>query len=173
MTTPLPEPWLRGPLPGVPAPLQPAAHAFVMAREDIEAAVQGLADSAIWASPGGITSIGFHLAHLAGSTDRLLTYARGAALDDEQKAALGRERMIAVERPPLSRLLDGWRATVDRAIAQLVASDPATLGDARAVGRAQLPSTVLGLLFHAAEHASRHTGQIVTTAKLVRGLSAR
>lgn len=172
MTTPLPEPWLRGPLPGVPAHLQPAAHAFVMAREDVEAAVAGLSDAAIWASPGGITSIGFHLAHLAGSTDRLLTYARGTALDDEQKAALGRERMIAVERPPLARLLDGWRTTVDRAIAQLAATDPATLGDARAVGRAQLPSTVLGLLFHAAEHASRHTGQIVTTAKLVRGLSA-
>lgn len=172
MTTPLPEPWLRGPAPGVPSALQPAAHAFVMAREDIEAAVAGLSDAAIWASPGGITSIGFHLAHLSGSTDRLLTYARGVALDDEQKAALGRERMIAVERPPLARLLEGWHVTVDRAIAQLAATDPATLADPRAVGRAQLPSTVLGLLFHAAEHASRHTGQVVTTAKLVRGLSA-
>lgn len=172
MSTPLPEPWLRGPLPGVPASLQPAAHAFVMAREDVEAAVAGLSDAAIWAAPAGVTSIGFHLAHLSGSTDRLLTYARGAALDEEQRAALGRERMIAVERPPLARLLEGWRTTVDRALAQLVATDPATLGDPRAVGRAQLPSTVLGLLFHAAEHASRHTGQIVTTAKLVRGLSA-
>lgn len=172
MTTPLPEPWLRGPRPGVPAELQPAAHAFMMAREDIEAAVQQLPDAAIWAAPGGVTSIGFHLAHLAGSTDRLLTYARGAALDDEQRAALGRERMIAVERPPLARLVEAWRATVDRALEQLAATDPTTLADARAVGRAQLPSTVLGLLFHAAEHASRHTGQIVTTAKLVRGLSA-
>lgn len=172
MTTPLPEPWLRGPVPGVPSLLQPAAHAFVMAREDVEGAVAGLSDAATWASPGGVTSIGFHLAHLSGSTDRLLTYARGAALDDGQKAALGRERMIAVERPPLARLLDGWRTTVDRAIAQLAATDPATLADSRTVGRAQLPSTVLGLLFHAAEHASRHTGQIVTTAKLVRGLSA-
>lgn len=172
MTTPLPEPWLRGPVPGVPSCLQPAAHAFVMAGEDVGAAVAGLSDAAIWASPGGVTSIGFHLAHLSGSTDRLLTYARGAALDDEQKAALGRERMIAVERPPRMHLLEGWRVTVDRAIAQLAATDPATLSDARAVGRAQLPSTVLGLLFHAAEHAARHTGQIVTTAKLVRGLSA-
>lgn len=172
MTTPPPEPWLRGPWPGVPALLQPAAHAFVMAREDVDAAVHGLPDAAIWAAPGGVTSVGFHLAHLAGSTDRLLTYARGAALDDEQRAALGRERMIAVERPPLARLLDAWRVTVDRALAQLAATDPATLTDARAVGREQLPSTVLGLLFHAAEHAARHTGQIVTTAKLVRSLSA-
>lgn len=172
MTTPLPEPWLRGALPGVPAFLQPAAHAFVMAREDVDAAVHGLPDAAVWATPGGVTSIGFHLAHLVGSTDRLLTYARGAALDDEQRAALGRERMIAVERPPLSRLVDGWHTAVDRALAQLAATDPATLADARAVGRAQLPSTVLGLLFHAAEHASRHTGQVVTTAKLVRRLAA-
>lgn len=172
MTTPLPEPWLRGPLPGVPASLQPAAHAFVMAREDVEAAVHGLSEAAIWAAPAGITPIGFHLAHLVGSTDRLLTYARGHALDDEQRAALGRERMIAVERPPIARLLDQWRTTVDHALAQLAATDPGTLGDARTVGRAQLPSSVLGLLFHAAEHASRHTGQVVTTAKLVRALSA-
>jgi uncharacterized damage-inducible protein DinB len=43
-----------------------------------------------------------------------------------------------------------------------------SLLDFRGVGRAQLPSNVLGLLFHAAEHASRHTGQVVTTAKMLK-----
>lgn len=167
-----PEPWLRGPVPGIPALLQPVAHALQMAREDIDAAVAGLSHAQVWAAPNAMTPIGFHLAHLIGSTDRLLTYARGAALDDAQKAALGRERMMAVERPPLDGLLARWHATVDRALAQLGAVDPTTLTDARAVGRAQLPSTVMGLLFHAAEHAARHTGQVVTTAKLVRALSA-
>ena len=171
MSTPLPEPWLRGPLPGIPALLQPAAHAFVMAREDVEAAVRGLSVEQAWMSPSGVTPLGFHVAHLSGSTDRLLTYARGDRLDAAQKAALVREGGLTAERPSIESLLTAWQATVDRALAQLAATPETTLGDARAVGRAQLPSTVLGLLFHAAEHASRHTGQIVTTARLVRALS--
>jgi uncharacterized damage-inducible protein DinB len=118
-----------------------------------------------------VTPLGFHVAHLSGSTDRLLTYARGERLDALQKAALLREGGLAAECPPVERLLADWHATVDRALAQLAATPEATLGDARAVGRAQLPSTVLGLIFHAAEHASRHTGQIVTTARLVRAVT--
>ena len=171
MSTPLPEPWLRGPLPGIPALLQPAAHAFVMAREDVDAAVRGLSVNQVWMSPSGVTPLGFHVAHLSGSTDRLLTYARGGTLDAVQKATLLREGGLATERPSIERLLADWQATVDRALAQLAATPETTLGDARAVGRAQLPSTVLGLLFHTAEHASRHTGQIVTTARLVRAVT--
>jgi hypothetical protein len=163
-----PEPWLRGPLPRIPAPLQPAAHALVMALEDVEAAVDGLAHDQIWTRPGDIAPVGFHIAHLSGSTDRLLTYARGLGLDDRQRAALQRERTIADERPAIGPLLAAWRDTVERALDQLAQTPEATLTEPRAVGRAQLPSTVLGLLFHAAEHASRHTGQVVTTAKLVR-----
>lgn len=171
MSTPLPEPWLRGPLPGIPALLQPAAHALVMAREDVDAAVRGLSVDQTWMSPSGVTPVGFHVAHLSGSTDRLLTYARGERLDAVQKAALLREGGLTTERPSIESLLADWQATVDRALAQLAATPEATLGDARAVGRAQLPSTVLGLIFHAAEHASRHTGQVVTTARLVRALT--
>ena len=132
MTSAQPEPWLRGALPGIPALLQPAAHAFVMAREDVETAVSGLTPAQVWMAPLGVTSLGFHVAHLSGSTDRLLTYARGAALDEAQKAALGRERMIAVERPPLETLLATWRATVDGALAQLAATPEAALTEARA-----------------------------------------
>lgn len=170
MTTSLPEPWLRGPLPGVPGPLQPAAHAFVMAFEDVEAAVSVLTPEQWWATPAGLPPVGFHVAHLAGSTDRLLTYARGEALSDTQRVALAREETLLDERPGGAVLLADWRATFERALAQLAATPPATLADARTVGRAHLPSTVLGLLFHAAEHASRHTGQVVTTAKIVRAV---
>jgi len=169
MTTDLPEPWLRGPLPGIPPLLQPAAHAFVMAREDVTAAVTGLSSEALWLEPGGIASVGFHLAHLAGSTDRLLTYARGEPLSAVQREALGRERMLSTERPPLDRLLSAWHGAVTAALAQLASTLEHDLLRPREVGRARLPSTLLGLLFHAAEHASRHTGQIVTTSKLVRG----
>jgi len=172
MTTTQREPWLRGPLPGIHPLLQPAAHAFVMSSEDVAAAVAGLAPIEVWSAPYGVTPVGFHVVHLSGSTDRLLTYARGAALDEAQKAALGRERMMAVERPPIERLVAEWQATAARALEQLAATDPATLTDAREVGRDRLPSTVLGLLFHAAEHAARHTGQVVATAKLVRAATA-
>jgi uncharacterized damage-inducible protein DinB len=170
MISNLPEPWLRGPLPGVPLLLQPAAHALVMAREDASAAVDGLTSDLLWREPGGIAPAGFHLAHLAGSTDRLLTYARGEALSDAQRGILERERTLSVTRPALNDLLADWHAAVERALRQLSSTSEASLLEARAVGRARLPSTVLGLLFHAAEHASRHTGQIVTTAKLVRSL---
>jgi hypothetical protein len=167
MTT-QPEPWLRGPLPGIPSVLQPAAHAFVMAREDVELAVQGVTHEQLWRSPGGITPLGFHLAHLTGSTDRLLTYARGETLSAAQKEALSREKTLLETQPALQELLDAWRRAVDAALAQLAATPESTVAEARAVGRAQLPTTVLGLLFHAAEHASRHTGQVVTTARLVK-----
>jgi uncharacterized damage-inducible protein DinB len=150
--------------------LQPAAHAFVMAREDVTAAVSGLTDEQLWLQPGDITPLGFHLNHLTGSTDRLLTYARGEALSDAQLTTMKAERSIAERRPPLGELVAAWQAGVDAALQQLASTPESVLADPRFVGRAQLPSTVLGLLFHASEHASRHTGQVVTTAKLVRGL---
>jgi hypothetical protein len=164
------EPWLRGPLPGLSPFLQPAAHAFVMALEDAEAAAAGLSDAQLWLKPGGAASAGFHLMHLAGSTDRLLTYARGERLSETQRAALAAEGATEEPRPSLSTLLEGWRNAVAHALRQLEATPESTLGEARFVGRARLPTTVLGLLVHAAEHASRHVGQLVTTVKIVKGL---
>jgi DinB superfamily len=161
-----PEYWLRGPIEGVPVPLMPAAHALLQTLEDVERAVDGLTVDQLWLTPGGAASIGFHLIHLSGSTDRLLTYARGLSLNDEQKAALGKER-----NPPRTEaapLLADFRRTVEAALAQLKTTPPASLSAARAVGRAALPTTVLGLIFHAAEHSQRHAGQVVTTAKVVR-----
>jgi hypothetical protein len=164
-----PEPWLRGPIPGIPPLLQPAAHAFQMALEDSTAAALPLTNDELWVKPGGAASAGFHLMHLSGSTDRLLTYARGEALSVAQRRALADEQADLPERPPLDTLIDRWRATVEAALAQLGGTPESILQEPRAVGRAGLPSTVLGLLFHAAEHAHRHTGQLVTTAKVVKG----
>jgi uncharacterized damage-inducible protein DinB len=141
-----------------------------MAVEDTVAAVDDLTAEQVWARPGGAASIGFHVAHLSGSTDRLLTYARGEALSDAQKTVLAAERDLDATRPPLDALLTAWRSTVERSIAQLASTDEHSLAEPRFVGRAQLPSTRLGLIFHAAEHASRHTGQIVTTAKIVKAV---
>ena len=163
-----PEPWLRGPVPNILDLLQPVAHAFIAAREDVVAPLDGLTPPQLWQRPGGAASIGWHLMHLTGATDRLLTYARGEALTDAQKAALSGERTDPDPTGSATELLETWNETVGRALRQLAATRDADLRTPRAVGRMQLPTTVLGLLFHAAEHATRHVGQIITTAKMVR-----
>jgi uncharacterized damage-inducible protein DinB len=168
MTSSQYEPWLRGPLDGVPGLLQPPAHGFVMAREDVEEAVTGLGVDQLWARPGGVASVGFHLGHLTGSTDRLLTYARAEALSSSQFVALAAELELDNTRPSLESLLEGWRSAVDGALRQIASTPESRLLDPRVVGRQRLPSTVFGLIMHAAEHAQRHAGQIITTAKVVR-----
>jgi uncharacterized damage-inducible protein DinB len=165
----MPEPWLRGPLPGVPPLLQPPAHAFKAALEDVLTRVDGLSPEQLWRKPGGAPSVGFHLVHLAGSTDRLLTYARGERLSDAQRAELAGERDLRPPYPGLDVLLARWREVVQNAMRQIAGTAESSLTEPRTVGRDQLPSTVLGLIFHAAEHAQRHVGQIVTTTTIIRG----
>jgi uncharacterized damage-inducible protein DinB len=165
MTERLPEVWLRGPVHGVPLALQPVAHALLQSVEDAETAAAGLDAARLQARPGGAASVAFHLVHMAGSLDRLLTYARGESLSAAQRDAL------AAEPEPIAgatagALVELLRAQVERALAQLRATDPATLDEARAVGRAGLPSSVRGLLCHAGEHTLRHAGQLITTASM-------
>ena len=160
-----PEVWLRGPLPDVIPELQPVAHSLLQVREEIAAAAT-LSLEQLWARPGGAASIGFHLTHLAGSLDRLLTYARGEALNAAQRAALAAESSEDTSRPAADLVRSALDA-LDRALAQVRRTPLCTLDDVREVGRARLPSTVLGLLFHAAEHAQRHSAQIITTVKVI------
>jgi hypothetical protein len=162
-----PEVWLRGPIEGIDPVLMPAAHAFIQTVEDVERAVAGLTPEQLWAMPGGAGSIGFHLMHLSGATDRLLTYARGSRLNDAQKAALAAENSPG--QADTATLLSEFKRTVDAALAQIRSTPPSSIHEVRTVGRAALPTSVLGLIFHAAEHAQRHAGQVVTTAKVVRG----
>jgi uncharacterized damage-inducible protein DinB len=160
-----PEAWLRGPVPGITHALQPAAHALLQARDDVERALATLTDDEAWVRPGDAASVGFHCVHMAGSTDRLLTYARGEGLSETQRADLSAEARAA---GTTAELLDRVKAAIQSALAQLSQTPAESLFYPRFVGRARLPSTVLGLLFHAAEHASRHAGQVVTTALIVR-----
>ncbi len=160
------EAWLRGAVPGVPALLQPVAHALIQARDEVDALVADLPADDLWTRPAGAASAGFHLQHLAGVLDRLFTYARGQALSDHQLAALDAEGIPSPGLRP-RQLADDFGAQVDAALAQLRATDPATLTDARAVGRDRVPSTVIGLLVHAAEHTTRHLGQLLVTARVV------
>jgi len=162
-----PEAWLRGPIAGVPNPLQPVAHALIQAREEARDTLRQFPPALLWARPAGVASVGFHLQHMAGVIDRLFTYARGESLSREQQAELVREDHESAAS--VDDLLHALDAQVDRALDQLRATPPHTLTDARAVGRRQLPSTVQGLLFHAAEHVQRHAGQLLVTARVLRG----
>jgi len=162
--------WQRGPVDGVPAMLQPVAHILLQVRESVDEMVPDLTEEEWNARPAGVASAAFHVRHIAGVIDRLFTYARGDALSEAQFAAL------RVEREPLTAadvaaVLDALRARVDAAIAELRTIDVATLGDFRAVGRARLPSTVVGCLVHGAEHAMRHVGQLSVTTRVVRARS--
>jgi DinB superfamily len=159
------EAWLAGPVDGVPEYLQPAAHALLQARAEVASLASSVDTVALWRRQG-TASAGFHLLHLAGALDRLFTYARGERLSDAQKAAAQAE---ALDHPDLdgaalSRIVS---AAVDRALDQLRATPPSTLLEERKIGRAGLPSTVIGCLFHGAEHSSRHAGQFISTAKIL------
>ena len=165
---PPPEVWLRGLLvPEVPPLLQPVAHALLQAAEEVRRGVEPLSVAHLWAHPGGAASVGFHVRHAAGSLDRLFTYARGEGLSADQRAFLDTEAEPGSPPEEASSLISAFERQVDRALAQLRATPESTLLEARGVGRLQLPSTVIGLLVHAAEHTQRHVGQIVTTARIV------
>ena len=162
--------WQRGPIDDVPAVLQPVAHILLQVRESVGEMVGGLTDAEWNRRPGGVASAAFHVRHIAGVIDRLFTYARGEALSAEQLAAIPLEGSpLAAEDAP--RTLEALSARVDAALAELKTIDVATLGDYRGVGRAQLPSTVIGCLVHGAEHAMRHVGQLSVTVRIVRSNS--
>lgn len=164
------EVWLRGTVSGIDPLLQPAAHALLQTAEDVQRVLAELSTEQIWASPGGAASVGFHVLHLIGSTDRLLTYARGEPLSDAQRARLLAEKNPV--RADAASLMEDLRTGIDAALGQLRNTPASTLQEPRTVGRAALPTTVLGLLFHAGEHAQRHAGQIATTGKIIRALSS-
>jgi DinB superfamily len=202
-TSPNPEYWLRGPVAGIPPALQPVAHALLQSRAEVNALMEGFPEGepsgamvpneggrrspaeVLWDRPGGVASPGFHLQHLAGVLDRLLTYARGEALSPgqlEQLAAEGRppgsneggegrplgdERAIGGE---LVGLLERYNLQIDKALQQLAETPELSLTEPRGVGRARMHSTVGGLLFHAAEHSMRHTGQLLVTIRILQSV---
>lgn len=159
---------MRGAIPGYPGLLQPVVHSLLQSLEEVQQHVPSATAEQLWARPNGAASAGYHVRHAAGSLDRLLTYARGEQLSQAQLATLKQEGEPDLQPDAGARLAGEFARAVERALAQVSETSEWTLGEPRGVGRAQLPSTVLGLLFHAAEHTQRHMGQMVTTLKIVR-----
>ncbi len=163
--------WLRGPVEGIPPLLQPVAHALLQARAEVNAVMAEFPEKWLGERPAGLASSGFHLQHRAGVLDRLLTYARGEGLSQRQMADLASEGKPRGAEPPYPKEADLhlFNMQIDKALQQLSRTPEETLTKPRAVGRAGIPSTVIGLLFHAAEHTMRHTGQLLVTARILRG----
>jgi uncharacterized damage-inducible protein DinB len=160
----LPEPWIRGPIAGIDTLLAPVMYTFQQAREDLHRWTEGLSAGQLWATPHGLGSVGFHMRHIAGSTGRLMSYLQGKPLNAGQITALQTEHEPAdADRDELLALVDAAFKDAETVVRAL---DPATLRESRGVGRQQLPTTVIGLLVHIAEHTQRHVGQAISAAKL-------
>lgn len=164
--TKLPEPWLRGTLTDVPAPVRAVLHALELAREDAERWCGGLTGLEVNLEPAGLPSAAFQLRHIRGSVDRLLTYAEGRELSEEQLRELKRETEPAGALP--RTLLEEFGRSMEQAAARIRAFATVDLETPRYVGRKRLPTTVGGLLVHVADHTQRHVGQMVTTVKVVK-----
>ncbi len=169
----MPEAWLEGPVPDVPDELLPVAHSLIDASREFEAASSGLDLAQLRATPLAVDSVGLRVRHGCGPIDRLITYARGESLSAAQLEALRREGEPGDPPETAAALMEQVRRRVASTLDVLRATDPSTLSDGRTVGRAGLPSTVRGLLFHVAEHTRRHAGQVIVTARVVRGMSQR
>jgi uncharacterized damage-inducible protein DinB len=159
------EPWLRGPIPDVSPVVAPVLHSFIQVREDLVRHTAGLSTDQVWRRVGAAPALGFQLRHIAGSVDRLVTYLCGDQLSEAQIAVLKSE---AAPGASLDELLAEVSAALDTAAARVRSIEPATIEEPRFVGKKRLPTTVIGLLVHVAEHTQRHLGQAITTAKLVR-----
>ena len=164
-----PEPWLRGTLTEVPAAIRAVLHALELAGEDAERWCGDLTGVEVNARPADLPSVAFQLRHISGSVDRLLTYAEGRELNQEQLAELAHEADGAMPHVLLREFGRSMERTSQR-IRDFIGED---LEAERFVGRKRMPTTLGGLLVHVAEHTQRHVGQMVTTAKLVKASRAR
>ena len=162
------EVWQRGPLQEIPDLLQPIAHALLQAEEELEEMMNNFSDELLWQRPANVASPGFHLQHLSGVLDRVFTYARNEPLTDFQLAQLHDEDVAPQQNVTVQSLLERFKRQIKTAIIQLQNTDEDTLKEYRGVGRKQLPSTVIGLLVHAAEHTMRHVGQLSVTVKILK-----
>lgn len=158
------EVWLRGLfIEDIIPLLQPVAHALLQAQEEITALINNFPDKLLWNRPGGNASPGFHLLHITGVLDRLLCYAEGKQLNEEQLAYLKEE--VQPQSLTADNLLNICNEQIKKTIYRLKQFSEGMLTEARSVGRAALPSTVIGLCTHAAEHTMRHVGQLLVTVK--------
>jgi uncharacterized damage-inducible protein DinB len=167
---PYTEPWLRGTHTDVPAAGRAVLHALELALDDLAKWTAGLTDAEVHVQPLGVTSIAFHLRHIAGSADRILTYAEGEQLSPEQLAALKAESASEGEQESLAELLAAVETAFSNAAERVSMLATANLDTPRAVGRKQLPTSIGGAMIHVADHTMRHVGQVITTAKTLKAL---
>lgn len=160
------EVWLRGQtIMGISPLLQPVAHALMQAKGEIDFLMNDFPDGLLWIKPANCASAGFHLLHINGVLDRLLTYAEGESLTPEQLQYLNREKQIL--ETTTEDLVSACHLQIAVTLKRLQQFKDNLL-EYRSVGRAALPSTVLGLCVHAAEHTMRHVGQLLVTVKVVK-----
>ena len=160
---------MRGPLEGVEPLVMPLFYTFQHVREDLALHTQGITQQQLWHRLEPLPPLGYHLRHIAGSVDRLTSYLMGRALTEQQLQFL---RTEAKPGATLEELLGAIHTCFANAERELKTIDPSAIHQFRGIGRKQLPSTVLGLIVHIAEHTQRHLGQAITTAKLVRDAEA-
>lgn len=161
------EPWMRGTHTDVPAVGRAVLHALDLAFDDLKKWTAGLSDAEIQCQPFGLMPVARHLRHIARSTDRLLSYAEGKQLSEEQLKALKSE---AEGEDTLSELLSEVEASFQNAAGRIGALASSDLEARRCIGRKQLPASAGGALIHVADHTQRHVGQVVTTAKVLKAL---
>lgn len=161
------EVWMRGPISGLIPLLQPVAHAILQAREEVNLMMIDFPNELIWKRPNGIASVAFHLQHLSGVLDRLFTYANNQILNEDQLELLALES-DSTQLLTVKGLLTRFNNQVNKALTQLKNIEEKNLLEPRGVGRKQIPTNQLGLLFHAAEHTQRHVGQLLVTIKMLK-----
>lgn len=165
---PLAEAWMRGYLVGVDPVIAAVLYSLQQIREDVHRWTSGLTYEQIWRADDGQAPAGFHLRHMAGSIDRLTTYADAGALNNEQLTALRAEQQRDLS---LEQMLEMLEAALVKAEALLRTTTPAEFGAHREIGRKRIPTTLAGLLIHTAEHSQRHLGAMIAAVKLVRARS--
>jgi uncharacterized damage-inducible protein DinB len=160
-----PEPWLSGTLLDVHPVQRAVLHALQLAENDLFKWCEDFLVAELNARPANLPSLAFQVKHIARSIDRLLTYAEGGNLNEEQLSALEGENDHASDR---DQLFSELRLALSSTTQRIMKFDPVKLDEPRTVGRKKLPTTVAGLLIHVAEHTQRHVGQAITTAKVIR-----
>jgi uncharacterized damage-inducible protein DinB len=162
-----PENWLRGSVPSIPDLLQPAAHTLLQSLEEIKIYSEDFPSEMLYIKPAGRASVAFHLKHITGVLDRMLTYAKQNVLSDAQFDYLKNESKVD-KNGSIQSFIEAFEEKVNEALLYFKTLDPATLTEFRTVGRKKLPTTLIGLLFHAAEHSQRHVGQLLVTVSILK-----
>ncbi|HYI97658.1 MAG TPA: DinB family protein, partial [Bryobacteraceae bacterium] len=143
-------------------------YSFEQARDDLRRWTEGLSEEQIWRRTGEVASVGFHIRHIAGSVDRLITYADGRQLDESQLNALRSEQNDGgLSRDQLLTMLDEQLRKTEEIVRAI---DSGSLVAIREIGRKRTPVPLGVLLVHISEHTQRHVGAAIVTCKVVRSL---